>query len=480
MCRDVKGKGSARRSMDLLLALDDFMYYPVLIVVLSVAGLIFSAKTGLVQIRMFGESVRVVMEAPVEKGAISSFQALMISTASRVGTGNIIGVSTAVCLGGPGSVFWMWLLAFIGGASAFIESTLAQVYKRRDSQGGSYGGPAYYIETAMHNRTLGVIFAVFLILTYAGGFNMLASYNLQSTFAVYGFYDQTSTPWILGAIIALLVGYCVMGGGKRIVKVTSVMVPVMGAIYILAALFVVLFHIGEIPNVLAMIFADAFDFEAIFGGVAGSCMIYGIKRGLFSNEAGIGSAPNAAASAHVSHPVKQGLVQMLSVFIDTMLVCSATAFLGLCSGVPITEEAAGAVYIQKAATAAYGSFGPMLITFSMVLFAFTTLIGNLFYVDNCINFIHRGEPTKQFMTTFRAVCVVAIFVGAGMSMAAVWAIADILMGFMCLINIPACLILGNVAVKALKDYQRQRAEGKNPVFKAESIGLNLSEVEFWK
>lgn len=456
------------------------MYYPVLIVVLSVAGLIFSAKTGLVQIRMFGESVRVVMEAPVEKGAISSFQALMISTASRVGTGNIIGVSTAVCLGGPGSVFWMWLLAFIGGASAFIESTLAQVYKRRDSQGGSYGGPAYYIETAMHNRTLGVIFAVFLILTYAGGFNMLASYNLQSTFAVYGFYDQTSTPWILGAIIALLVGYCVMGGGKRIVKVTSVMVPVMGAIYILAALFVVLFHIGEIPNVLAMIFADAFDFEAIFGGVAGSCMIYGIKRGLFSNEAGIGSAPNAAASAHVSHPVKQGLVQMLSVFIDTMLVCSATAFLGLCSGVPITEEAAGAVYIQKAATAAYGSFGPMLITFSMVLFAFTTLIGNLFYVDNCINFIHRGEPTKQFMTTFRAVCVVAIFVGAGMSMAAVWAIADILMGFMCLINIPACLILGNVAVKALKDYQRQRAEGKNPVFKAESIGLNLSEVEFWK
>ena len=456
------------------------MYYPVLIVVLSVAGLIFSAKTGLVQIRMFGESVRVVMEAPVEKGAISSFQALMISTASRVGTGNIIGVSTAVCLGGPGSVFWMWLLAFIGGASAFIESTLAQVYKRRDSQGGSYGGPAYYIETAMHNRTLGVIFAVFLILTYAGGFNMLASYNLHSTFAVYGFYDQTSTPWVLGAIIALLVGYCVMGGGKRIVKVTSVMVPVMGAIYILAALFVVLFHISEIPNVLAMIFADAFDFEAIFGGVAGSCMIYGIKRGLFSNEAGIGSAPNAAASAHVSHPVKQGLVQMLSVFIDTMLVCSATAFLGLCSGVPITEEAAGAVYIQQAATSAYGSFGPMLITFSMVLFAFTTLIGNLFYVDNCINFIHRGEPTKQFMTAFRVVCVIAIFVGAGMSMAAVWAIADILMGFMCLINIPACLILGNVAVKALKDYQRQRAEGKNPVFKAESIGLNLSEVEFWK
>ena len=466
--------------MDILLFLDDFMYYPILIVVLSVAGLIFSVKTGLVQVRMFAESIRVVLEKPVEKGSVSSFQALMISTASRVGTGNIIGVSTAVCLGGPGSVFWMWLLAFIGGASAFIESTLAQVYKRRDSRGGSYGGPAYYIETAMHNRALGVIFAVFLILTYAGGFNMLASYNLQSTFAVYGFYDEGTTPWILGALIALLVGYCVMGGGRRIIKITSVMVPVMGGIYILAALVVVVLHLGQLPHVFAMIFADAFDFEAIFGGVAGSCMIYGIKRGLFSNEAGIGSAPNAAAAAHVSHPVKQGLVQMLSVFIDTMLVCSATAFLGLCSGVPITKEAAGAVYIQQAATVSYGELGPMLITFSMVLFAFTTLIGNLYYVDNCINFINRGEPGKQFMTAFRLVCVVVVFVGAGLSMAAVWAIADILMGFMCLINIPACLILGNVAVKAMKDYQAQRAAGKNPVFKAESIGLNLSEVEFWK
>ena len=218
--------------MDVLNYLDDVLYYPILMVILVAAGLVFSWKTRLIQLRMFAESIRVVMEKPTKDGNVSSFQALMVSTASRVGTGNIIGVSTAVCLGGPGSVFWMWLLAFIGGASAFIESTLAQVYKRRDSQGGSYGGPAYYIETAMHNRTLGVIFAVFLILTYAGGFNMLASYNLQSTFAVYDFYDQTSTPWILGAIIAFLVGYCVMGGGKRIVKVTSVMVPVMGANYI--------------------------------------------------------------------------------------------------------------------------------------------------------------------------------------------------------------------------------------------------------
>jgi AGCS family alanine or glycine:cation symporter len=354
------------------------------------------------------------------------------------------------------------------------------VYKRRDSQGGSYGGPAYYIETAMHNRSLGVVFAVFLILTYAGGFNLLCSFNLQSTFAVYPFYDKTTTPWIIGAILAVLVGYCIMGGGKRIVKVAVVMVPLMGLVYILAALFVILFHIGELPRVFALIFADAFDFQSIMGGVSGSCMVYGIKRGLYSNEAGVGSAPNAAATADVSHPVKQGLVQMLSVFIDTMLVCSATAFMGLFSNVPITKEAAGAVYVQNAATSVYGDFGPLLITVCMILFAFSTLIGNLYYVHGCLNFIHRREPGTKFMFWFRILCALVIFVGAGMSMAAAWDIADITMGLMTLINIPACLILGNVAVKAMKDYQKQKAMGQNPVFLAKNIGLDESEVEFWK
>lgn len=460
--------------------LDTILYYPILMVILIGAGLIFTGKTGLVQLRMLVESIRVVAEKPAKEGSVSSFQALMVSTASRVGTGNIIGVSTAVCLGGPGAVFWMWLIALVGGASAFIESTLAQIYKRRNDQGNSYGGPAYYIETAMKNRTLGVIFAISLILTYAGGFNMLASFNLQSTFAVYSFYDANTTPWVIGAILAVLVGYCVFGGGRRIIQVTSWMVPVMGTIYILAALVVVVLHIDMLPHVFYMIFADAFDFQAIFSGVAGSCMVYGIKRGLYSNEAGIGSAPNAAAAADVSHPVKQGLVQMLSVFIDTMLVCSATAFLGLCSGVPITKEAAGAVYIQQAATAVYGDFGPLLITFSMVLFAFSTLLGNLYYVDNCITFVHRGAPSKTFVLWFRILCVAVVFVGAGMSMAAVWDIADILMAIMAMINIPACLVLSKVAVRAMKDYQTQKAAGKNPVFKAASIGIPLDEVEYWK
>ena len=332
----------------------------------------------------------------------------------------------------------------------------------------------------MGNRTLGVIFAFFLILTYAGGFNMLASFNLQSTFAVYGFYHEGTTPWLIGGILALLVGYCISGGGSRIIQITSIMVPFMGGLYILAALIVVILHVEQLPHVFALIFADAFDFEAIFGGIAGSCMIYGIKRGLYSNEAGIGSAPNAAAAADVSHPVKQGLVQMLSVFIDTILVCSATVFLGLCSGVPITTEAAGAVYIQQAATATYGAFGPLLITGGMVLFAFTTLIGNLFYVDNCLHFIQRREPSLSFMWCFRIACVLAVFFGAVMSMEAVWAIADILMGLMCLINIPACLKLRHVAMAALQDYETQRKAGKNPIFKAQSAGIPTEDVAFWK
>lgn len=466
--------------MAVLNYLDDVLYYPILMVILIAAGLIFSWKTRCVQLRLLPESIRVVMEKPTDAGKVSSFQALMVSTASRVGTGNIIGVSTAICLGGPGAVFWMWLLAIIGGATAFIESTLAQIYKRRNPLGHSYGGPAYYIETAMHQRWFGVLFAFALIVTYAGGFNLLCSFNMQSTFLVYSFYDPTTTPWIIGAVFAALVAYCLIGGGQRIIKVTSVLVPVMGGVYILAALIVIVFHISNLPQVFAMIFADAFDFQSILGGISGSCMIYGIKRGLYSNEAGIGSAPNAAAAADVSHPVKQGLVQMLSVFIDTILVCSATAFMGLFSGVPITKEVAGAAYVQHAATAVFGGFGPLLITICMLLFGFSTLIGNLFYVDNCIRFIQKGAPSHGFVNTFRIVCVLVIFVGAGMSMAAVWDIADILMAVMCFINIPACFILGNTAVKAMRDYQQQKKEGKNPVFKAASIGIDESTVQYWK
>ncbi|MBP1578029.1 MAG: alanine:cation symporter family protein, partial [Oscillospiraceae bacterium] len=328
--------------------LSGVLYYPILIIVLIAAGLWFTFKTNFVQARLLGESIKVVTEKPSKEGSVSSFQALMVSTASRVGTGNIVGVSTAVCLGGYGAVFWMWLIAIVGGASAFIESTLAQIFKLRDENGDSYGGPAYYIENALKNRALAVAFSVFLILTYAIGFNMLASYNLQSTFAAYSFYNESVTPFIIGAVLAVIVGWCLFGGGKRVIKAASTIVPFMGVIYIAVALIIVVMNIGLLHGIIDKIFADAFNFSAIFSGVAGSCMMYGIKRGLYSNEAGVGSAPNAAAAADVSHPVKQGLVQMLSVFIDTILICTATAFMGLSSGIEPTAELAGAPYIQEA------------------------------------------------------------------------------------------------------------------------------------
>ena len=320
-------------------AIGGFLYQPYIVpLFLIVAGLYFTIRTGLIQFRLFGESIHVVAEKPKEKGSISSFGALMVSTASRVGTGNIVGVSTAICLGGFGAVFWRWVVALLGGASAFIESALAQVYKKKDGKGGCVGGPSYYMEQALHQRWLGVIFAVVLILTYVVGYNMLASYNLQDAFAGFGFYAKGRTPYIIGAILAVLFAACVLGGGKRLTNITGVLVPVMGVLYILVSLVVIFMNIKIFPSVIANIFRDAFNFKAAFSGFAGSCIMWGIKRGLYSNEAGMGSAPNAAATADVSHPAKQGLVQMLSVFIDTLLICSATAFMCLCSGVVPTKE----------------------------------------------------------------------------------------------------------------------------------------------
>ena len=456
-----------------------FMYSKLLIVILIAGGLYFTVRTGFVQFRLFGEGWRVILEKPEKEGSVSSFQALMVSTGSRVGTGNIVGVATAICSGGYGAVFWMWLIAIVGMASAFIESTLAQVYKRRYSDGTSYGGPAYYIEAALGSRPLAIVFAVSMLLTYAGGFNMLASYNLQSTFSAYSFYNPTVTPWVIGGILALVIFYCLVGGGKRIVSLSSTIVPFMGGIYILVALVVTVMNIGLLPSVIGRIFTEAFDFQAIFGGFAGSCVMYGIKRGLFSNEAGVGSAPNAAAAADVSHPVKQGLVQMLSVFIDTVLICTATALLCLCSGVEPTAEMSGAPYVQAALSNVMGAAGPIFITVAMVLFAFTTLIGNFYYVDNLLIYIMKKVPSKSFMLGFRIVAALVIFLGAGLSMGLVWDIADVLMGIMAIINIPVIIILGQPAMGALSDYVAQRKAGKNPVFKAESVGLK-GKTDYWQ
>lgn len=454
------------------------LYSYVLIILLVLGGIYFTVKTKASQFTMLGEQFHSVTEKPKDGKGVSSFQALMVSTASRVGTGNIVGVSTALCLGGFGSVFWMWIIALIGGASALIESTLAQIYKKR-GENGCYGGPAYYIEKALKCRPLAIIFSIFLILTYAFGFNMLASYNLQDTFSTYSFYDKSWTPWVIGAILAILVGYCLIGGGKRIIKVTSFLVPFMGVAYILMSLLVVLLNIGTLPSVFATIFTEAFDFKAIFGGFGGSCVMYGIKRGLFSNEAGVGSAPNASASADVSHPVKQGLVQVLSVFIDTILICTATAFMCMCSGVEPSEAISGAPYVQASVKAALGGFGPIFITVAMILFAFTTLLGNLYYVDSALVYMLKREPSKRFMNIYKVICSLIILVGAGLSADLLWNIADITMGLMALINIPVMCILSRFAFRAIADYRRQRKLGFEPVFIAKNIGLG-DDLDYWQ
>ncbi len=458
--------------------INDILYSYILIIILVGCGLYFTARTGFAQFRLFKQQIKAVTEKPKDNRGVSSFQALMVSTASRVGTGNIIGVSTAICMGGFGSVLWMWIIAIIGAASAFVESTLAQIYKRRGND-GFYGGPAYYIETALKSRTLAVVFSVFLILTYGFGFNMLASYNLQSTFSEYQFYNKEFTPWVIGLILACIVGYCLFGGGKRIVKVTSFLVPVMGLIYITVALIIVLINIGKLPFVFEQIFSSAFDLKAIFGGFGGSCVMYGIKRGLFSNEAGVGSAPNASASADVSHPAKQGLVQVLSVFLDTLLVCSATAFMCMCSGIEPSVEISGAVYVQKSLGDTLGAFGPIFITVAMILFAFTTLLGNLYYVDQSLFFMMKRKPGKAFMTTYYVIASIVIFIGAGLSADLLWGIADITMGAMTIINIPVIVFLGKYAIRALKDYENKIKQGSDAVFKASDIDLPHN-VDCWK
>ena len=447
-------------------AINTFLYSKLLIVILIGSGIYFTVRTRFPQVRLFKNACSAVMEKPEGDESVSSFQALMVSTASRVGTGNIVGVSSAICIGGVGSVFWMWIIAILGSASALAESTLAQIYKKKGKDGQCYGGPAYYIEAALHSRGLAVVFCIAMILTYAFGFNMLASYNLQSTFSGQPFYNAEITPWIIGGILALVTGWCLLGGGNRIVKVTSTLVPFMGIVYILISLLVVVLNIGQLPSVLAQIFEEAFDFKAIFAGFAGSAMMQGIRRGLYSNEAGIGSAPNAAASAMVSHPVKQGLVQMLSVFIDTLLLCTATAMMCLVSGVTPAKELQGAPWVQAALHKTLGSF------------AFTTLLGNCFYCDNLLTYILKKQPGKKFMTGFRLVSALVVFLGAGMEMTLLWHISDVLMGVMALINIPVILLLSNTVLKALKDYEGQIRQKKNPVFFSKNIDLK-QKTDYW-
>lgn len=458
-------------------SVSNFMYTYILIIMLVAAGLWFTLRTRFVQFRLFPEALRVLTEKKRDGKDISSFQALMISTASRVGTGNIAGVATAIAastaIGGYGAIFWMWLLALIGAASAFIESTLAQLYKQKNGT-DFVGGPAYYIQKALGSRKLGVLFSVLLIACFAYGFNALQSFNAGSSLKYYiPEYDSSFWPYLVGGILALLTALTIFGGVHRISGLVSAVVPVMAFIYIGLGLYITFSNLSDVPAMFAMIFEQAFNTQAIFGGFAGSCVMQGIKRGLYSNEAGMGSAPNAAAAADVSHPVKQGLVQMLSVFIDTILICTTTAFMLLLSGVPIDESVQGMDYVQAAVFQQVGEFGPLFITISIFLFAFSSLVGNYYYTETNFKFI---RDSRIGLLVFRCSCVAAIFIGALLDFSTVWTLADILMGLMAMVNLVVILLLGNKALAALKDYTSQRRKGENPVFRAKDTGIGDPEV----
>ena len=451
--------------------LNNFLYENILIGLLIITGIYFTMRTKFVQFRLIPEACRILNERTSQEGGVSSFQALMISTASRVGTGNIAGVAAAIAAGGPGAIVWMWILAVIGSASAFIESTLAQIYKSKD--GETYrGGPAYYIEKALGMRWLGIIFSILLIACFVIGFNALQAYNVSSAFEAYASTDQIKQiiSIIVGIVLAAATAFTIFGGIHRIGIISSVVVPIMAILYILLGFYITIRNINLMPQIFSNVFKDAFNFRAFSGGIAGTSVMYGIKRGLFSNEAGMGSAPNASASADVSHPAKQGLVQMLSVYIDTIIICTTTAMMLLVYGVE--DGLTGMPYVQAAVSSQVGNIGIHFITVAILLFAFSSLIGNYSYAESNLKFIC---DKKIVVLIFRLMCLLPIFFGALASFGTVWDLADVLMGFMAIVNIIAILLLGNIACKTLKDYIEQKRDGKDPKFNPKKLGIKNTE-----
>jgi len=440
------------------------------------AGLFFTFKTGFVQFRLLPEMFRIITEkAPNGKDGkkgISSFQAFTISAASRIGTGNVAGVATAIALGGPGAVFWMWCIALIGGASAFIESTLAQVYKKPNGDGTFRGGPAYYIEKGLGKRWMGIVFAVAITLCFGFIFNAVQA----NTIAIAFNESFNINRIIIGIVLAILTAVIIFGGLRRIVTVTQYLVPIMAIFYIILALIVVVINFTELPAVFSLIFRSAFGLEEAFGGLVGAAVLNGIKRGLFSNEAGMGSVPNAAATADVSHPVKQGLIQTLGVFIDTLIICTATAMIVLLSDAYLTPGSASINLTQASLQDHLGSWASTMLAITIFFFAFSSVIGNYYYGESNIEFI---KDSKITLNIFRILVVGFVFFGSIAKVQLVWDLADVFMGIMALINLIAILMLWKIAKKVLQNYQAQRKAGKDPVFYADDVE-GIGEVECWK
>ncbi|KOS68784.1 sodium:alanine symporter [Lysinibacillus contaminans] len=443
----------------------------ILIILLLGAGFYFTIGTKFVQFRMFGEMFRLIVEKKEKDEGVSAFQAFTISTASRVGTGNITGVALAIGVGGPGAVFWMWVIAIIGMATAFIESTLAQVYKVRDGD-AFRGGPAYYMEKALGQRKLAIVFSILLTLSFGFIFNAVQS-NTIATSVGEAF---NIPPYIIGIILVVLTAMIIFGGVHRIVKVTQVIVPVMAIFYLLIALYVVMTNLSEIPAVFSLILSQAFGLQEAAGGALGAAIMQGVRRGLFSNEAGMGSVPNAAATASTSHPAKQGLVQSLGVFFDTIIICSATAFIIILAGLYNTGKSDGIVLTQDSFAVHVGSWAPYFIAIAIIFFAFSSIVGNYYYGETNIEFMNAH---KGWMTGYRILVLGMVMFGSLAQVSLVWNLADLFMGFMAMLNIIVILLLGRIAFRVLDDFTKQRKQGKNPVFYAKSIP-GLKNTECWE
>ncbi|MDU2123470.1 MAG: alanine/glycine:cation symporter family protein [Clostridium celatum] len=469
----------------LILLVNDFIWSYILIAMLIVLGLYFTFRTKFVQFGNIKEMFKLLGEGSSSKDKskqeVSSFQAFCIGTASRVGTGNLAGVASAIAIGGPGAVFWMWLIALIGSASAFIESTLAQIYKVKDGD-NFRGGPAYYMEKGLKKRWMGVAFSILIIICFGFAFNSVQSNTITAAFnSAFGINKL-----FLGALITIASAIIIFGGVKSIAKISTIIVPIMAVAYILVALFIIITNITELPAVFKMIFSNAFGVKQVIGGGMGAALLNGIKRGLFSNEAGMGSAPNAAATATVSHPVKQGLIQTLGVFTDTLIICTCTAFIVLLSSDALVQHAstnnipladiAGIEVTQIAISSQIGSWGQYFIAFCIFFFAFSSIIGNYYYGETNIQFI---STKKIYLYLYRVLVIGMVLFGSVASMQFVWSIADVFMGLMAILNLIAIVLLSNIAIKALQDYMTQRRAGKNPVFYASSIPELGDEVEEW-
>ena len=473
---------------ELITTVNDAVWGYVLIFVLVGCGLWFTIKTRFVQFRMVGEMFRLLTDSAFDtveeqvqgqrernkKKHISSFQAFAVSVATRVGTGNLAGVASAIAIGGPGAVFWMWVIALIGSATAFVESTLAQLFKQKHKD-SFIGGPAYYIQRGLHQRWMAITFAVLITCQFG-----LSNNSIQAN-TICGAMQEAFgwSPLWVGMALAALGLIIVFGGIQRIAFVCAILVPLMAFGYMVLAIVVIIMNIGLIPHVFKLIMLDAFGVEKVVGGTIGATIMYGVKRGLFSNEAGEGSAPNVAATAAVSHPVKQGLIQALGVFTDTLLVCSCTAFIILISGLYQVPELNGIALTQSALQSEVGSAGPVFIAVAIFMFAFSSIIGNYYYGEANIRFI---TSNTKVMTAYR-ICSAGVMVmfGALASFELVWNIVDFFMAFLTACNLIAIVLLGRYAFRLLDDYRQQKRQGiKEPTFHRSQLPELENELECWE